>query len=78
MMQFGLCTNILSDLVTNFQSELMRKIYDLLDIHQLKTTAYHPECDGLTERFNRTLKTMIACYVNENQNNWDELLPFLS
>jgi len=56
----------------------MRKIYDLLDIHQLKTTAYHPECDGLTERFNRTLKTMIACYVNENQNNWDELLPFLS
>ncbi|CAF0708802.1 unnamed protein product [Brachionus calyciflorus] len=78
MMQFGLCTNIHSDLGTNFQSELMRKIYDLLDIHQLKTTAYHPECDGLTERFNRTPKTMIACYVNENQNNWDELLPFLS
>ncbi|CAF0811964.1 unnamed protein product [Brachionus calyciflorus] len=63
---------------TNFQSELLRKIYDLLDIHQLKTTAFHPESDGLTERFNRTLKTMIACYVNENQNNWDKLLPFLS
>ena len=50
----------------------------MLDINQLKTTAYHPQCDGLTERFNRTLKTMISCYFNENQNDWDELLPFLA
>lgn len=78
MLTFGLCLNILSDLGTNFQAELLRKIYELLDINQLRTTAYHPECDGLTERFNRTLKTMIACFVNEHQNNWDELLTFLA
>ena len=78
MLIFGLCINILSDLGTNFQAELLRKIYELLDVNQLRTTAYHPECDGLTERFNRTLKTLISCFVNEHQNDWDELLPYLA
>ncbi|CAF0929655.1 unnamed protein product [Brachionus calyciflorus] len=78
MLKFGLCINILTDLGTNFQAELLRKIYELLDVNQLRTTAYHPECDGLTERFNPTLKTMISCFVNEHQNDWDELLPFLA
>ena len=71
---FGFSTNVLTDLGTNFQAEIMQKIYELLDVYQLKTSAYHPECNGLTERFNRTLKTMLSGFVDENQNNWDKLL----
>ena len=78
MMIHGLFINILTDGAKNFQSELLAKVYELLDIFKLKTSPYHPECDGLTERFNRTLKTMLACFVNEHQNDWDEYLQYLA
>ncbi|CAF1054648.1 unnamed protein product [Brachionus calyciflorus] len=78
MMTHGLFVNILTDCTKNFQSELLSKIYELLDIYKLKTSPYHPECDGLTERFNRTLKTILSCFVNENQNDWNEYLQYLT
>ena len=56
----------------------MGDLYELLDVHSLRTTAYHPECDGQTERFNRTLERMIACFVDDNQKNWDDLLSGLA
>ena len=39
-----------------------------------KSTAYHPQSDGQTERMNRVLEDMLRHYVNPKQNNWDELL----
>ena len=51
---------------------LLELLYELLDIKQLRTTAFHPEGDGQSERFIRNLKTMAKNYVNDNQTNWDE------
>ena len=34
----------------------MKDIFSLLGIKQLNTTVYHPQCNGLTERFNQALK----------------------
>ena len=56
---FGVPEALLSDRGTNFLSHLMKDMCNLLGIEKLNTTAYHPQCDGLTERFNRTLKTML-------------------
>ena len=42
------------------------------------TTAYHPQTNGLTERFNKTLADMLSMYVDVDQKNWDELLPFVT
>lgn len=39
-------------------------------------TAYHPQTNGLTERFNRTLGDMLAMYVPSSHTNWDAILPF--
>ncbi|GFV51475.1 retrovirus-related Pol polyprotein from transposon 17.6 [Trichonephila clavipes] len=41
-----------------------------------KTTGYHT--NGLTERFNKTLEDMLSMYVNVEQTNWDEILPFVT
>lgn len=74
----GIPETILSDQGTNFQSILLSEIYELLDVHKVRTSPYHPQTDGLTERFNRTLQAMLACYVDENQKDWDTFLPTLA
>ena len=35
------------------------------------TSAYHPQSNGLDERFNQTLQRQLLKYVNEDQNDWD-------
>jgi hypothetical protein len=75
-MTFGLPSNFLTDQGTNYMSALIREQLALLDIKQLRTTPYHPQCDGLSERFNRTLLSMLRCYSEQN-DNWDELLTSL-
>ena len=66
---------LLSDQGAQFRSELLRSICEYLKTKKINTTAYHPQCNGLTERFNSTLCQIVAIYSNENQNNWDEYIP---
>ena len=49
----------LTDHGTNFTSQLMQEVYRLLQIKAIRTTPYHPQTDGLVERFNHTLKSML-------------------
>ena len=39
------------------------------------TSAYHPQSNGLCERLNQTLQNILLKRVNENQDDWDVLLP---
>ena len=43
-------------------------------IHKSRTTPYHPLCDGLVERLNRTLINMLATTVHEHSGDWDRHL----
>ena len=47
----------------------------MLNISKSRTTAYHPQCDGLVERFNRTLQDMLATTVKDHPFDWEEALP---
>jgi hypothetical protein len=38
---------------------------------------FHPQSDGLVERFNRTIEDMLSKAVRRDQRNWDEILPLL-
>ncbi len=68
----------ITDQGTNFQSQLLYDIYQTLDINRLRTSQYHPQTDGITERFNNTVKTMLAAYLEDNKNKWDEHLAKLT
>ena len=52
----------------------MHEIYQLMGIKKTRTTAYHPQCDGLVERQNRTLQNILASFVSEHSADWDEWL----
>ena len=72
-LRHGIPETILSDQGTNYQAALMTEFCELLNILKVRTSPYHPQCDGLSERFNRSIQTMISSYVNDNHRNWDEL-----
>ena len=71
----GLPKEILTDQGSNFQSELLAELYRLLHISPLRTTPYHPQTDGLVERFNKTLKDMLKKAAVEEGKDWDKLIP---
>jgi len=73
----GFPKEILTDQGTNFMSKLLKDVYQLLGIKGLRTTPYHPQTDGLTERFNQTLKQMLCKFVDETGSDWDQWLPYL-
>ena len=56
-------------------AEFTRELYRLLGITLSTTTAYHPQADGQTERVNQELEQYLHVFVNEHQDDWDELLP---
>ncbi|XP_057183752.1 uncharacterized protein LOC130550329 [Triplophysa rosa] len=70
----GIPREILTDQGTAFMSRTLRELYELLGIKSIRTSVFHPQTDGLVERFNRTLKTMIRKFVHEDAKNWDKWL----
>ena len=72
--QFGVPESLLSDRGTNLLSHLMTDVCRLLGIKKLNTTSHHPQCNGMVERFNRTLKTMLRKYAAEFSTQWDRYL----
>ena len=66
-----------SDQGRNFEASLIREICQLLNIKKTRTTPYHAQGNGQTERFNHTLCTMLSMYVRQDQRDWDDQLPFV-
>ena len=77
MSRVGVPDEILTDQGSNFTSQLLAGIYGLLHVKGIKTSPYHPQTDGLVERFNGTLKNMLRRCTSKNPRDWDILLPYL-
>ena len=73
----GVPRELLSDRGSNFLSKLMYEIYRLLGVKKINTVAYHPQTDGLVERFHRTLLDMLAKTCGDNKREWDTKLPYV-
>ena len=71
----GAPRTLLSDRGKNFLSSLVRSVCELLNTKKVNTTAYHPQPDGLVERFNHTLCQSVSMYVSRDQKDWDTHLP---
>ena len=73
----GIPQEILTDQGTNFTPHLLEEIYQLIHVRALRTSPYHPQTDGVVERFNQTLKDMLRKTAREEGKDWDHLIPFV-
>ena len=74
---FGFPDEVLSDQGTEFMYELMQLLSNECQILQLKTSAFHPECNGCLERWHRTLKDMLKAVGETFEGDLDEILPWV-
>ena len=66
----------MTDRGPSFLSKLMLAVCSVLEIKKINTSTYHPQSDGLVERFNRTLTDMLAKSA-KNTTDWDTCLPYV-
>ncbi|GBO12937.1 Retrovirus-related Pol polyprotein from transposon 297 [Araneus ventricosus] len=78
ILKHGSPREIISDRGRSFLSNLVKEVNNLFMTYHLLTTAYHPQTNGLMERLNKTLADMLALYVDVDQENWDNILPFVT
>ena len=74
---FGMPLVIPSDQGREFENGLMKSLCTLLGCVKTRIAHYHPESDGMVERFNRTCLMMLSMFVNDRWDNWSKLLPFI-
>ena len=70
----GIPSEVLSDRCTEFLSNVMQEVNILLSIKHLVTTPYHPQCNGLVEKFHWVLKSMLRKLCSEKPKDWDKYL----
>ena len=73
--RFGIPDDLTSDRGPQFTSHLWAALNNLLGISASTTTAYHPQANGMVERFHRHLKTSLKARLSNP--NWMDELPLV-
>ena len=67
---------MVSDRGPQFVVEFMKELYRLLGVKLAATTTYHPQGDREMEQVNQELEQYLHLFINQRQDDWDNLLPF--
>ena len=70
----GCPSKILTDRGTHFNNQMIKKLMEKFRIQHLLSTPYHPQTNGLVERFNRTMIEKLARLTTEHLNEWDRYI----
>ena len=73
-LRFRFPAKILHDQGREFENKLFRELEKLARITKLQTTPYHPQGNGQTERFNKTLLGMLRTLSSSDKLNWKDSL----
>jgi hypothetical protein len=74
--RLGIPAQLHSDQGRQFEAAVFQQMCQLLGIRKTRTTPYHPQGDGQTERVNRTLLNVLAKMAADCPNDWDLKLSY--
>ena len=66
----GIPHEVLTDMGSQFVSDIMKEVSRLLSIKRLVCTPYHPICNGLVEKWNGNFKLMLKRMCAERPRDW--------
>ncbi|CAC5411488.1 unnamed protein product [Mytilus coruscus] len=69
--RLGCPLSLHSDRGSNYESQIFNEMCVMLEIKKTRTTVRNPKCNGLSERFNKTLCRMIRAYLKGRQTDWE-------
>lgn len=72
---FGAPDRLTTDRGRQFESSLFAELTNLLGTTRVRTTSYHPQANGLVERFHRQFKS--ALKAQRDPQRWQEHLPLI-
>ncbi|KAL0161439.1 hypothetical protein M9458_045164 [Cirrhinus mrigala] len=70
--RFGFPAKLHADQGRNFESAIVKELCKCTGITKTHTTPYHPQGNGTTERFNRTLMNMLGTLEPHLKPRWHE------
>jgi transposase InsO family protein len=71
----GIPRTIVSDRGAPFVARFWEQLQESLGTHVIRSSAYHPQTDGQTERVNQILEDMLMACVLHYGKDWDKCLP---
>lgn len=71
--RFGCPTTLTSDQGRQFESQLFQNLMKQMGIKKNRTTPYHPQSNGMVERWHRSLKTALRAKLSDTSTWIDEL-----
>lgn len=66
---------LLSDQGAELVGQVAREVYLMMHTEKLTTTAYHPQTNGMVERFNGTLKAALRSCIQNKKEHWETYIP---
>ncbi|ROT79767.1 hypothetical protein C7M84_001508 [Penaeus vannamei] len=66
-----------SDNGTEFNNSVLKSLCDILNIKKVNVLPYRPQANGLTERLNRTILSMLRTSLASSGSEWDLWIPII-
>lgn len=73
--RFGCAKVVITDQGREFVNSINEELMSLTGTNHRITSAYHPQSNGLVERFNQTLQNSLRKCSLKSSDDWDSLLP---
>jgi hypothetical protein len=71
----GISKSIISDRGSIFVAQFWEQLHKCLGTYLIRSSAYHPQTDGQTERVNQIIEGMLRACVLTDDPKWDKHLP---
>ena len=71
----GVPITIISDRGPQFTTRFLEHLHKMLGTNLVRSSAYHPQTFGQTERVNQILEDMLRACVISSKGSWDKWLP---
>ena len=74
----GIPEKMLSDQGPSFRANETAELFRLLHVRKIWTSPYHPQIDGMVERWNRMMCKMLGTLINKRQTDWDKFVGLVT